>query len=126
MHKISKIECKVLKKKLVGFNWYTIYRVNFKKQDKVIRVKDLQIYKDTSAKYPSNLRDFDGKLSFDGIQLTDKEKHSPLRSVSSNNNNRDKEYYQRPLQSPVKRQKLIPAKMIDTILMTKPNQMWAE
>lgn len=47
MHKISKMGCKSLQKKLVGFNEYIIYKVNLEKQGKIMKVKNLQIYKDT-------------------------------------------------------------------------------
>lgn len=43
---------------LVGYNSYTIYQVHIKEQNKAIRVKDLQIFKDYKSKSASNLPDY--------------------------------------------------------------------
>lgn len=42
-------------------------KIYIKKQNKVIKVKNLQIFKDTAIKTLSTLLDFDKKLTFDRI-----------------------------------------------------------
>lgn len=58
---------------------HTIYKVHIKEQNRVIRVKDLRIIEDTSAKVVSALPDFDGKPTFDGCQR--KKAHLPSPTV---------------------------------------------
>lgn len=106
----------------MGFDGHTIYRVHIEEQGKVIRVKDLRIYEDTSAKQHSTLPDFDGKPTFDGIQLTDEEEHPSSRFVSSDDGNRDKERHQRSLPPPSKRQKSMPPKDKEKTSTAKPKQ----
>lgn len=89
--KSAKWDARALKGKLVGFDGHTIYRVHVEEQGKVIRVKGLRIYEDTSAKQHSILPDFDGKPTFDGVQLTDEEEHSSSRFVSSDDGHRNRE-----------------------------------
>lgn len=55
------------KGKLLGFNSHIIYRVYIEEQNKVIRVKDLQILQDMIVKVYSSLPDFDKKLTFDTV-----------------------------------------------------------
>lgn len=63
-----------MKKKLVGFDGPTIYRVYIKEKNNIIRVKDLQIFENTATKTYSALPDFNGKPIFDKIQLSDTKK----------------------------------------------------
>lgn len=107
--KSAKWDARALKGKLVGFDGHTIYRVHVEEQNKVIRVKDLRIYEDTSAKAYSTLPDFDGKPTFDGVQLSDEEKRSSSRSVSSEDGNRNGEQHRKSAPPPVKRQKSMPS-----------------
>ncbi len=82
--KSAKWNARALKGKLVGFDGHTIYRVHVEKQNKVIRVKDLQIFEDTAVKSHSALPDFDGKPTFSGIQLSDAKEDAPSsRSATS-------------------------------------------
>lgn len=67
----------------MGFDGYTIHRVHIKEQNRVIRVKDLRIYEDTIAKGSSALPGFEGKPTFDGIQLSEEEKLPSSNSDSS-------------------------------------------
>lgn len=48
--KSEKFEAQALEGTLIGYDGHTIYRVFIREQDKVIRVKDLQIFEDTSKK----------------------------------------------------------------------------
>lgn len=75
-----------MKGKLVGLDGYTIYRVHIEGQNKVIRVKDLPIFEDTSAKAFLALSDFDGKPTFNKFQLSE-EKNSTSKSNNSEDNN---------------------------------------
>lgn len=120
--KSAKWDARALKGKLVGFDGHTIYRVHIEEQGKVIRVKDLRIYEDTSAKQHSTLPDFDGKPTFDGIQQTDEEEHPSSRAVSSDDGNRDRERHRRSSPPPSKRQKLMPPKDKEKTSTAKPRQ----
>lgn len=82
--KLTKWEVETLKRKLIGFDKYIIYRVHIKEQNKVIRVKDLQDFKNTAAKTFSALPDFNGKPIFDKIKLSDtKENSSSSKWITS-------------------------------------------
>lgn len=63
----------VLKKTLVGYNGHTIYRVYIKDQNKVIRVKDLQIFEDFKIKSSTNLTNYENKPTFERFFLTNGE-----------------------------------------------------
>lgn len=86
-----------MKGKLVGFNRNTIYRVHIDDQNKSIRVKNLQIFEDTSTKTFSALPDFYGKPTFDAIQIPDEQGPSDKSSASENEKNKP-----RPPQKPKK------------------------
>lgn len=62
---------KALKEKLVGFDGYTIYKIYIEEQNKVIRAKHIRIFKDIIAKIYSFLSNFDKKLTFNRVQLSD-------------------------------------------------------
>ncbi len=82
--KSAKWDAKALKGKFVGFDGHTIYRVHIEDQNKVIRVKDLWIFEDISAKTNSTLPNFDGKPTFDAIQIPDEQGPSDKSSASEN------------------------------------------
>ncbi len=108
--KSAKWDARALKGKLVGFDGHTIYRVHVEEQNKVIRVKDLQIFEDTAAKRHSALPDFDGKPSFGGIQLSDAEEDvSSSRSATSEDVIKIKRRARRTTLPPVKRPKPSPS-----------------
>ncbi len=65
--KSAKWDVRTLKGKLVGFDGHTIYGVHVEEQNKVIKVKDLQIFEDTTAKKHSALPNFEEKPTFGGI-----------------------------------------------------------
>lgn len=56
--KFEKFEARALEGTLVGYDGHTIYRVFIRSQDKVIRVKDLRIFEDTSENASTSLPDF--------------------------------------------------------------------
>lgn len=60
--KLEKFEVEVLKGILVGYDGHTIYKVSIQEQDKVIPIKELQIFKDINKKASIALSDFEGKL----------------------------------------------------------------
>ena len=64
---------RALKGTLVGYDGHTIYRVHIKDQNKVIRVKDLGIFKDFETKPFTNLLDYKDKPTFEGFLLADGE-----------------------------------------------------
>lgn len=74
--KSEKFEARVLKGTLVRYNRHTIYRVFIREQDKVIWVKDLQIFEDTSEKTSTSLPEFEGKPTFEGFLTTNQEGNS--------------------------------------------------
>lgn len=82
--KSEKFEAQALKGILVGYNGYIIYQVFIQSQDKVIWVKDLCIFEDTSQKTSTSLPNFSGKPTFEGFLATDKE--APTSSESENDN----------------------------------------
>ena len=68
-----------LKEILVGFDGRTIYRVQIKDQNKVIQVKDLQIFKDYKTKKSTELSDYSESLSiFQSFLYTDEEEEREL------------------------------------------------
>lgn len=84
---------RALKGTLVGYDGHTIYRVHIKEQNKVIRVKDLRIFKYYERKSATKLPDYDnGTPMYQGFILDnnddDKEENSQTgeakRSTSSN------------------------------------------
>ncbi len=95
--KSAKWDAGVLKGKLVGFNGHTIYKVHIKDQNKVIRVKDLRIFEDTSVKANSTLPDFNEKPTFDATQIPDEQGPSDESSASKN-----KKVQPKPPQKPKK------------------------
>ena len=46
---------------------HSIYRVHIEEQNKMIRVQNLRVFKDTIANSYFSLSDFDKKLTFDGV-----------------------------------------------------------
>lgn len=69
--KSEKFVLRALKGKLVGFNGYIIYRVHIEKQNRVIRVKDLRIFKDTEIKENTSLPSYEKEPTFQGFLLED-------------------------------------------------------
>lgn len=64
---------RALKGTLVGYDGHTIYRVFIKNQNKVIRVKDLQIFKDCETKMSTNLPEYTDTPTFQGFLAEDQE-----------------------------------------------------
>lgn len=83
--KSEKFEARALKGTLVGYDGHTIYRVFIQEQDKVIRVKDLQISEDTSEKVSTTLPDFEEKPTFEGFLVTDQEGNSSESNDTTTN-----------------------------------------
>lgn len=81
-----------MKTKLVRFDKYIIYRVHIKDHNKVIRVKDLQILKDTLTKAFLASPDFDGKPKYDTTQIPDKQGPSDKSSASKNQKTKSKPF----------------------------------
>ena len=84
--KSAKWDARALNGKLVGFDRHTIYRVHIEGGNRVIRVKDLRIFEDASAKTISALPDFDGKPTFVGVQLSEEEGFSSKSNSSEEEN----------------------------------------
>lgn len=61
--KTEKWALQLLKKTLISYNKYTIYRVHIKKQNKVFQVKDFCIFEDFKAKTSTKLPDYFNDLS---------------------------------------------------------------
>lgn len=84
--KSAKWDARALKGNLVGFDGHTIYRVHIEEKNRFIRVKDLRIFEDTSAKTSSALPDFDGKPTFVEVQLSEEEGFSSKSNSSEEEN----------------------------------------
>lgn len=85
--KSEKFKARALKGTFVGYNGYTIYRVFIREQDKVIRIKNLQIFEDTTEKASTALPDFEGKPTFEGFFVTDQEGNSSESDDNATTNN---------------------------------------
>ena len=94
----AKWEACAFRGKLVGFDGHTIYRVHIEDPNKVIWVKDLQIYEDITPKATKSLPDFEGRPTFDGIQVPDEQSSSDKSSASEKEKNAPK----RPSKKPTK------------------------
>lgn len=98
-----------MKEKLVGFDGYVIYRVYVEKQNRVIRVKYLQIFEDIATKRHLALPNFDKKPTFGKIQLSDAEKDTlSSKLATSEEEIKNKRRVDKTILSPVKRPKLTP------------------
>lgn len=96
--KSAKWEARALKGKLVGFDGHTIYRVHIKDQNKVIRVKDLQVFEDITSKTTTSLPDFEEKPTLDGVEIPKEQAPSDKSSASEE----EKDAPRRPPQKPIK------------------------
>ncbi len=85
--KSEKFEARALKSTLIGYDGHTIYRVFIREQDKVIWVKDLQIFEDTSEKVSTALPDFEGKPTFESFLVTNQEGSSSESNDNATTNN---------------------------------------
>lgn len=100
------------------FDSHSIYRILVNKQNKVIKVKNLQIFEDISAKTRLSLPNFDGKPIFDEVQLSNTKKERLLsRFMTSKDKNKNNEHCQKSMSPPVKCQKSTP-------LTVKLKQIW--
>ena len=80
--KSAKWKTHTFRGKLVRFNDYIIYWVHIKDQNKVIWVKDQQIYKKINSKATTALPNFESILTFNIIQILDKDIPSKENSAS--------------------------------------------
>lgn len=80
--KSAKWEARTFKKKLVGFDGHTIYRVYIEGQNKFIQVKNLKIFEDITSKSTTTLPNFEGKPTFNRVQIPDKQGPSDESSNS--------------------------------------------
>ncbi len=96
--KSAKWEARALRGKLVGFDGHTIYRVYIKDQNKVIRIKDLRIYEAITLKVTESLSDFEGRPTFDGVQVSDEQ--SPFDESSASEE--EKNALKKPSKKPTK------------------------
>ncbi len=71
----------------MGFDGHTIYKVYIEDQNKVIQVKHLRIYKDIISKATTSLPNFEGRLTFDGVQVPDEQTPSDKSSASEEEKN---------------------------------------
>lgn len=75
-------EAYTFRRKLVGFNNYTIYRVPIKDKNKVIWVINLRIYKNITSKIITSLPNFKEKPTVERIQISNKQTLSNKSSLS--------------------------------------------
>ena len=76
---------RALKEIFVGYNGHTIYRVPIKSQNKVIQVKELQIFEDYETKTSTDLPDYKDTPTFQGFLIEDQEEQvttPPLSQAS--------------------------------------------
>lgn len=83
--KLAKWEAIALKGKLVRFDSHTIYRVYIEDQNKVIWVKNLQIFEDITSKVTTSLPDFDRKPRFNEVQIPDEKSNKSGTSKEKTN-----------------------------------------
>lgn len=76
--KTEKWKLWALQKKLVGFDKHIIYRIYIKKQEKVIRIKDFQIYKDNVPKKTTDLSTYKEALIFQGFLIKDDDNNDKI------------------------------------------------
>ncbi len=88
--KSAKWEVRALRGKLVEFNGHTIYQVHIQDQNKVIWVKDLQIYENITSKATTALPDFEDIPTFDAMQIPDEQTPSKESSASKEENTQKK------------------------------------
>lgn len=107
------------KKKLIEFdNHTTIYRVHIQEQNKMIKVKNLQIFENTITKTHSSLLNFDKKLTFNKVHLLDSKEDLPIsESITSEDKIKIKKYTYKAIPL-AKHQKLTPTTI-------SPNQILA-
>lgn len=74
--KLEKFETQALKSTLIKYDGHIIYRVFIREQDKVIWVKNLQIFEDISKKASTILFDFKEKSTFKDFFVTDQKSNS--------------------------------------------------
>lgn len=74
--KSEKFEALALKDILVGYDKYIIYRVFIQKEDKIIWIKNLQIFEDTSEKVSIILSNFKRKSTFKSFLITNQKNNS--------------------------------------------------
>lgn len=80
--KLEKQVLRALKRTLVGYNSYIIYQVYINKQNKVIRVKDLQIFEDYKSKTATNLPTYNEDiLTFQRFLLEDDNDNDKKESI---------------------------------------------
>ncbi len=94
--KSAKWEAHALRGKLVRFDGHTIYRVYIEDQNKVIRVKDLRIYKDITSMATTSLPDIEGRPMFDGVQVPDEQSPSDESNASEEEKNASKKPSKKP------------------------------
>ncbi len=81
--KLEKWALRALRGTLVGFDGHTIYRVHIKDQNRVIQVKDLQIFEDYKAKITTKLLDYsESQTTFQRFLHTDNDNEEQELSVS--------------------------------------------
>lgn len=83
----------------MGFESNTVYKIYIKDQNKVIRIKDLQIYEDFTSKAIISLPDFEEKLTFDKIQIPDKQTSSDKSSAFKKEKNMRKQSPKKTIKS---------------------------
>ena len=84
--KSEKWVLQALKRNLVRYDGHIIYKVFIKSQNKVIRVKDLQIFEYYDTKMSTDLLEYTDTLTFQGFFAEDQEDggNTPLSSRADN------------------------------------------
>lgn len=103
--KSEKCASQALKEILVGYNRHTIYKIYIKEQQKVIWVKNLQIFKNYKAKKSTKLSDYsDDMPTFQRFLLENNNKKEPKSYKDQKVNSRREEKQEMPI--PCKHQKV--------------------
>ena len=96
--KSAKWEARAFREKLVGFNGHTIHRAQIEDQNTVIWVKHLRIYNDITSMAITFPSDFEGRPTFDRIQVQDEQSPSDKSSASD----KEKNAHKKPPKKPTK------------------------
>lgn len=79
--KSEKCNPRALRGTFVGYDGHTIYRVHIQEQNKVIRIKNLQIFEDHEAKSSTSLPDYENGPTFQGSPLSDEDDDTQILDV---------------------------------------------
>lgn len=73
--KSEKFKARILSKILIGYDGHIIYKIFIQLQDKIIYIKDFQIFENINKKNLTSLLNFKGKLMFKSFLTIDQKRN---------------------------------------------------